>query len=96
LADSTSDIFSLVGNVTNIGLSSIISFAVLPGQNATSFKFISGTTLWFGGSTLTWGVGYPVSVGEIINIASRGNVYFAAQGSTAIIGVLYGRSGGVE
>ena len=79
-----------------VGLSSIISVPVQAGQNAATIKFISGTTFLVGGATLTWGQGYPMATGEIINANFSGNIYFAASGSTAVLGLLLGRSEGLE
>lgn len=94
MGSSRDDVFSFQGSVLAVGLSSIVEVPVDAFQNSCTFKYISGATLWVGGSTLTWGVGYPMGTGETISVDLSGSIFFAAAGSTALIGVLKCRSAG--
>lgn len=96
MGSSRDDVFSLQGSIQAIGLSAIVEIPVQAFQNATVFKFISGSTLLIGGATLTWGVGYPMGIGETVSVDLSGSIFFAASGATATIGILRCRSAGAE
>jgi hypothetical protein len=90
------DISTPIGRRVFVGLSSIIQITPFNGQNALIVKGISFTTLEIGSATLSWGIGYPITAGEILSFNSQGSIYLAAAGSTATIAFLVGRSEGFD
>lgn len=93
---SRDDISTPQGLRLFVGLSAIIQVAVTAGQNAIILKGLSFSNLEIGGASLTWGQGYPFSVGEILSWNSAANFYLAASGSTATVAIFKGRSSGFE
>lgn len=92
------NITSLIGQVVTIGGSSIVGITVMPGEISLFVQYLSGGTIWVGGSTLSIGTGYLWDVSNIKALSFEdfsGTVYMIA-GVTAQISVLYGRSPGFE
>lgn len=63
---------------------------------ATSVKWYTGGSLEIGGATLTWGQGWLIQSGEVVNWNNAGSFYLAASGATATCMILEGFSPGNE
>ncbi len=88
------DISTPLGQRYHIGLSSIIQINATPGQNAITLKGISCTVLEIGSATLSWGIGFPLYLGEALSFNSNGSIFLCAAGSTATVALFVGRSDG--
>ena len=91
------DISTPVGQIYHVGLSTILQVDPVEGQNGLMIKGITFGNLWIGGATLSWGIGYPYTVGsETIFYNGMAPFYLCASGMTAIVGIFRGRSTGFE
>lgn len=86
------DIYAVDGYLVTVGLSQVLGITITGGVNSSIIKHFAGGTLEIGGSTLTWGQGYPFSVGEAISFNRSCTVYLAATGATVTVAVLDGKS----
>lgn len=90
------DISTPIGQIFAVGLSSIIQIDPSPGQNSIVIKGVTFSSLEIGGATLSWGIGYPFSIGEALSFNGMGAFYLAASGQTALVAIFRGRSTGYE
>lgn len=92
---SSGDIFNFIGAKYYVPTASALGFTVIAGMNSVVIKFGAGSSLSFGGETLSTGNGYLMTLGEVLCFDTRGTFYLQATGSTATVYIITGKADGV-
>ena len=89
---------STVGSVITVGTSVIYGITVIAGLNSITLQYLSGSTVWIGGATLSHGHGFLWDTTQIkaLTWEDYSGSLFLCCGGTAQISVIQVRSPGFE